>query len=598
MNDLSSKVTPLLEFQKVTVSKLSFHVSSWANLRKAPIKIDVGHITARVVEPFKFLNEKDGRESIQQISKEQLLALIKEGLVKTRGAYNLFDRIVDNLTIEISSVQFSFQTYGKFKTRRPGPWTPPCWYVNFSNLRFLSVNEFGHEGSPDEVWRHNHYRSGKNDSLLIYKKLCMDYNIAIEPHGSDGKIQLVSGRENQVEIQMAIKRRIRDDELLALQIDTTIPTINIDLPQYAVPHVTHAFLGLIYCLAKDREFKDPLRPQEPQGDEASQSDHEPKITSTPLDISDNASVEVQLPIDFNGDDSTSSDEEEEHTGPMSQESKNDMIEAGRAKSLPERPIILLPSGICIHESHSISVSVYEVTFRGSYEKEEGIEVGRDLQPQQPRNGYFEMQSKGCIAEFIWPKVSREMGGYVQASVAFFTIEESFQRQTKPIIVGGSHFNFSGATNGQNAILGQSSSSDERFPLFEDRAIRPDPLNLRHSFPAQAIGLKTTVDFLSTPHGKAGDVQTMHELGVEDIQITMESESLCRIASFLVNEVGGGFDPRWRSGDWSHSITPGLLSTSTPTPFDLEEHLQQLAEIFLDDNLFLSSDLFNVTARSR
>ena len=180
LNEQIMRVSPYIELESVHVSKLSFHVSSWTNLRQSPIVIDVEHVTARIVEPLHWLDRKR-RNPIRQLTRHEMAQLIKSGaLPKPRtGSYNLLDRILDNLTVEIRSINITFQPAGRFKTRRVGPWTPPAIRVQLFGIRLISVNEFGHEASPDEVWHHNHHRKGREGNFLIYKKLETEYSVSI-----------------------------------------------------------------------------------------------------------------------------------------------------------------------------------------------------------------------------------------------------------------------------------------------------------------------------------------------------------------------------------------------------------------------------------
>ena len=230
---------------------------------------------------------------------------------------NLFDRILDNLTVEVASISLSLQPWGRFKTRRLGPWTPPEIHLSFAGIRLVSVNEFGQEAPPEEVWRHNHHRS-HSGSLLIYKRLSMEYKISIKPANATERIPLVTGRDNKMEIQLAMKRRIRDGEWLAVQIDTTIPHVEVDLSQDVVPHLVNALAGISFCLAKDRAFEDPLKP-------TSQTDHEStvhvpiiKLSSSVEDLlveDDGAELADEVPVQIEDNEESSSSSEEEAAPP-------------------------------------------------------------------------------------------------------------------------------------------------------------------------------------------------------------------------------------------------------------------------------------------
>jgi hypothetical protein len=140
-------------------------------------------------------------------------------------------------------------------------------------------------------------------------------------------------------------------------------------------------------------------------------------------------------------------------------------------------------------------------------------------------------------------------------------------------------------------------------MYEERSVRPDPAGLRYTYPEQAFGLKTTIDYVKRLNADASaslddneDVSVLHELGMEHFDVVFDSISWCRAIRFVFDTPGGGFDPRWHSGDWESCLTSDMLAKSTSAPLNLEDFLQQSKQLFLDDNEFLSSDLFNVTAR--
>ena len=86
LNETLSKMTPIVELETVHVSKLSFHVSSWTNIRKAPIVVNVEHVTATVKEPLHYV-DRAKRRRFRQITRGELVEMIRSGVVKARGAY-------------------------------------------------------------------------------------------------------------------------------------------------------------------------------------------------------------------------------------------------------------------------------------------------------------------------------------------------------------------------------------------------------------------------------------------------------------------------------------------------------------------------------
>lgn len=650
LNETIQKVSPLIELESVHVSKLSFHVSSWTNLRKAPIVVDIEHVRATVVEPLHFLHKKD-RKQVRQINKSELTELIRLGLQPTRNSYGIFDRIMDNLTIEIVSVHIDFQPRGKFKTKRVGPWTPPAIEIALAGIRLYSVNEYGQEAPPEEVWRHNHHHHG---TLMLYKKLEMEYQISIRPVGLE-RIPLVSGLDNKMEVHVALHRRVKDGEVLAVQVDATVPNLEVELKADAVQHVAHVAAGLTYTLAKDRAFVDPLKPfgmEEDIVDENTEVQPTVRRSGSVVSASGSAvsrsgsvvdnmldAVDKMLEGVAEGDDglsvdaddlsssSSSSSEGGEDDAPLPDEkvpASNALAHASAkpsaAQPLPsnkrDQPVIVLPNGLVIHDNITLSLSLHHVNVRGTYAPKD--------------DGYIQIVAKGCIVEAIWPKVNQvslscsiglvckltrvrvsarlyvdshafdfqEKGGYAQASVSYVSVQEGHGRRLRTVLVGGVQFDSTGPVEKPSKPL-REISKDESFPLFEDRSVRPDPLGLRHSFPAQAFGLMTTIDFIkklsSEPDGSEEVIQVLHEIGVDKFDIVLDMHAWCRAVRFALNEDGGGFDSRWHTGDWTKSLKPDML-TSPKAPLNLDDCLQPTKQLFLDENELISSDLFNVTAK--
>ena len=182
LNQAIARVTPYVEFEEIHVSRLGFHVTQWTNLRKAPIIVDIGHITAKLQEPLHCL-PRHQRRKLEMITEAELIQRIAEGFKPFRGSgsYGLVDRIVDNMTIEMESLTLEYQTWGKFKTQRRGPWTPPSLQIKYMNLKVVMVDAEGNEASPDQVWEHNR---NKRDTFMIYKKVYGECQVQLCPNSS------------------------------------------------------------------------------------------------------------------------------------------------------------------------------------------------------------------------------------------------------------------------------------------------------------------------------------------------------------------------------------------------------------------------------
>lgn len=212
INQELSNIVPFIELDSIHISKVAFQVTSWTNLRKAPIMVDIEHVTINISEPFHYLDPRK-RRRIRQMTVAEMEShfhrLAEEAKKKNapfnnpnkRGGYSLADRIADNLMMEIKSIYIQFQTWGTFKTRRPGPWTPPTIQILLRNLRYCSVDEFGQEGTPEENWAHNHkpQTRGQEKTLLILKKITMDYDFGIRTVDGKGFSLLTGGRGGGVQ---------------------------------------------------------------------------------------------------------------------------------------------------------------------------------------------------------------------------------------------------------------------------------------------------------------------------------------------------------------------------------------------------------------
>lgn len=663
LNQAIARVSPYVELEEIHVSRLGFHVTSWTNLRHAPIIVDIGRITARVQEPLQCL-PKHQRKRIRMITETELIQMIlHDGFkpMRGKGSYGLVDRIVDNLTIEIESFRLEYQTWGKFKTRRMGPWTPPLLQVEWKNLKVVMVDEDGNEGTPHQVWAHNRNR---RDSYFLYKKVSGECQVRLwsngsspneEPNHNDATDDKGMGEsckntqnnnhnskkerkgyfsklaEMKMEVQMAVQRRLRDGAVLAVQVDVTVPKVDVQVDSTGIHQLAHLSAGMQYCLSKDRSFDDPLKSNAESTDDSLQREKVSSSSPGPVvkmlsrgetgdsqdegegkdddqqngndDNEDEEAEEAENSLEDASNDDDRSDAEEDDGGSTSYDGTS-TIDGGSVASWQDdddltkgsdgasasfrrpgsgRPIILLPNGLIIYKSISVTCSVHDFTFRAHYPDTDAE--------------YIELVAKGCITEAIWPKTDNEHGLYAQLSTSFVSLQERYQQRKRTLLLGGmqrdDHLSLNLPSSKPREI-----SPDEFFPLFERRGIRNDPLDLRHLFPTQAVGVKTTIDLLKQPDGD-GDIETtykvLHEIGVDEMDVVLDTDAIFRLFKFFLDEEGKHFDPRWHTGDWTDILTTDMLQYPTEI-LRLDEYLQQPKDIFLDENSMISSDLFNVTAR--
>ena len=625
INESISKVSPFFELESVRISKLSFNVTSWANLKKAPLCIVVEDVHAVIVEPLHFI-PKDQRRSLKQISRHKYKEMIKGK--KQRGSYSLLDRILDNLQIEVRSVNISFQPRGKFKTRQTGPWTPPSLKLVIRHIMYQSVNEFGNPASPDDCWRHNTFQGRSHEQKLrIFKSMSMVVEAGLEAN-DESQISIIEGAK--VELQIIFHKRVHDAAILSIQADINVNQIEILVKAEDIGTFAHAVAGFKYCFAKDRAFQDPLLGGLPNITVTDSGDVGIKLaesnSSTSLDQSEVVTNEFD---DDESDDEYDDDDDDDRPKEYdtiafgdfgisgieaimkSVTNGHDQTEMTAAKSdiddttvisssihsekstatmphiVRDRPVIIFPTGIVIHERVSFSLSIHHCTVRCTY-----------TDKKAPENSFVQVSVKGMIAEIIWPKSTGEKGLHLQISMSYISIQELFGDRIRFLMIGGIQGDMPTWPVERRSPCVAEILSDETFPLFVDRCIQPDPLRLRQTFPAQAVGIKSTVscvDNVACPDQES--LMVLNELGLDQFEITLDTESWCRMLRLILNEARGGFDPRWNTGDWSDVLKTEML-VHPSQPLNLADHVQETNKIFLDANEMMSSDLFNVTGRIR
>lgn len=622
INDALCKVAPFIQLESIRVSKLGFHVTSWTNLKKAPILVDIEDLEVVIVEPLTYV-DKAHRLAIQQLSWAEFREVYNKDKKGHRGPYNLFDRIIDNLQIEIRSINITFQTRGRFKTKREGPWTPPALHVQLRHLKYCSVDAFGNEADPDDCWRHNKFEGHPRDqTLLVYKKASMHISVGLRQAGDQLKALPPLINDAQVDLDLVFHKKFSNGAILSIQLDATVDQMQIDIGHNTVPVLAHTIAGMQYCFVKDRAFDDPLlsgldcddttgnveltaapalRPSTPagsigegEGDESNDDDDtsQEKGAESCNDedsqslLAEEGSIDGSIDnSDFDGEEKVDNDQETpQDLAPASLDavSSTQVVTKKKKSKSKDRPVILLPSGLVIYSKLSFSVSIHNLEVRGTYDNS--------------KSGCIELQFKGLVAEMIWPKVTREKGGYIQLSLSHIIIHEIHEKKRVTLLRGGTRQDTWSGPIEAPSMRRTEISRDENFPRFEDRSVRPDPLDLRHCFPVQAIGMKATVNFvdkISDPEDE--EIMVLYEIGMDVLEVIANSESWCRAIRFALHDTGGGFDPRWRSGDWKDSLATDMMRNPLQ-PFILSDYLQTQQQNVLDGNDLISSDLVNLTAK--
>ncbi len=418
INELLRQYTNLVELSSVYVSKLSFNVTSFRNIKKAPIEISIDEVHVIVVESLAY-------QAFNEFSWPELAKSIVEKANKN-GPYGLLERIQDNITVDMNRVYMTFQPMGKFKTRKIGPWTPPAISVVLNNFRFVMVDEYGNEGSPDDVWRHNSRGGkqeakfmmrggGKNDrtyrpkTFMIYKKVSMDLSVAIGHRTS----QSLSAKDTflaskllvanlPLQTHVCIHRDLRRKSILAVQIDVSLMSVEVEIDPDIINLLLHALIGIQHCTAKDRSFIDPFDQEEG----ASEGLDDGSIYDTYQVLGD---AEKQEIVGDGVDDGAIEPDEFEDSvaddmsfSMMETEDGTESLDASMMQSQHDTdtviisangdeswPALVMPAGLIIVEKIAFSLSVNHIGIRICYPSE--------------NDGFLQVIMKGFMTELIWPK---------------------------------------------------------------------------------------------------------------------------------------------------------------------------------------------------
>lgn len=414
-----SKLTSRIRLKSAQITKLSFNVTSFTNLKKAPIIVKIDEINIMLVEPMEY-----------DVHLQKGLSTTSSTTTKStpkRRHYGLVEKISDNITVLINKVNINFQPMGKFKTERKGMWTPPMLSCQLQNLRFELTDEYGEPGSPEVVWRSNHVRRGEGNirTWMVYKRCTMDLTIGLNTSTEPNKMTHPIIHECHVDVHMAIKRRVNDAGLIGVQIDISIADVDIELKCDDIPIISHAVAGLQYCMTKDRAFEDPLKHDDAE-DTKTQTDVHIEITQNnevsnsneftkdSVSIMDNNLLGDESSSDeFDEDDeyAQSSDNLEEASKVSNSAGSNDVISntsSAISKQTPKKrrqlrpglllkqsakgPLLTIYGSIIILENLTLSLSVHHCNIRALYGENE--------------DGYFDVVAGGLVTELMLLKENK------------------------------------------------------------------------------------------------------------------------------------------------------------------------------------------------
>jgi len=187
--------------------------------------------------------------------------------------------------LKYNPLPFDYQPWGKFKTKRLGPWTPLIWQVRLGHIRWVTGDALGHEpggggGNIGAAARERTTTAAPVDdvtSVWVYKRLSLEYQLLLQLHqwgssSNDASLpplppipiltgQLSDASSSPLQIHVALQcRKQHHGEILAVQVNATIPRLQLEIHAAMVPHLAHAMAGLSFLLCKDRAFSNPLKP--------------------------------------------------------------------------------------------------------------------------------------------------------------------------------------------------------------------------------------------------------------------------------------------------------------------------------------------------
>ena len=630
LNAELSKTSPYIQAESVHVSKLSLHVASWRTT-VPHVHLRLEHVTAQVSEPLHYVASHPHPVDVLQLSPSQLAALVRQGLISSSAASSsssadnnsttststtLLDRIVDQLTVDILRVRITLQPLGTFKTTVPGPWTPPAlrlelWHVQWRNSTSTSTKQ---------QQQHAARRRGDNTTTTVHKTLQTEYRLSLvvttaavaaeDAPPPPRVIPLVassssSPQQDPLQVDVSIGRGPRSSSsssllLRVVAVHVLWRQLEVELAAHDLPHVHAAAVALASCLAKDRAFVDPLTATAAAAvlvrGSGSAGGAPVVMASTTTTTSSPNSTPGGVPAlaDREDDDDDGDDEAAivfDSTTATTDATKVNATAGSNSGGGGHPLLYFCQSGTMIHERLSLRCSIHAVSIKGVYAAAADDSTNDN---DNSSAGRVQLVARGVVVEALWPKVTGEKGGHIQASIGYLSVHEQLQQsRIRPLVVGGATYDRSGA----GAPL-RELRRDDTFPLFEDIQPEEDCSMRPSSFPAQAVGFKMTVGVQEVdPEDYAKDeVLILHEIGIDHIEVTADAEPWGRVVQFLAHVEGGGYDPRWESGDWSDVLTVDMLVRPNE-PLHLEDHLQPTgSSLLLDENDLLSSDLFNVTMK--
>ena len=493
INDYLRPSFPFIEFVKIELSELRVEVTSYTNLKKAPIVLVIGEIRAVARESLEY-RTGDVDDDAKKSNKTADAASPPTTTTPTQQ-YGLLQRIIDNLSVKVGCISLSFSSLGKFKTRRSGPWTPPAFRCVIDDAEWISVCQSGHPGTPEDVWAHNN--NSNNDtggeggfssrfvgprSYIIYKRMSATCRIDLAPGGLRGggggvveagtwSSTILSGA--MIEVHLAYTRRLRDSGVSGADVDVRIHDVDVDLDaslsgdedrggRCDLSSFVHMLIGLLHCYYRDRSFVDPLLPDGVDGSSAffnlspicvteqtmettqgthagdcDETDAGPDAFLPEVALMDEVSDESDFDEDPAEQDLTT-EQGDAITSASMKSSGNDSAsendkQTAKSYKRKRKAVIVIAAGAKRFENISFSLSLPRIKMKLRLPSQQFTPNDRKVGTEAESNYHsLELLLTGLEFACIWPKnPAGEMGGHVQGSIKYCHLLETAYRGPRP-----------------------------------------------------------------------------------------------------------------------------------------------------------------------
>ena len=489
INDYLRPSCPFIEFVEIELSELRVEVSSYTNLKKAPIVLVIGEIRAVARESLEYRTGDVDDDATK--SKNNSSDVASPPTTTPTQQYGLLQRIIDNLSVKVGRISLSFSSLGKFKTRRSGPWTPPALRCVIDDVEWISVCQSGHPGTPEEVWAHNN--NSNNDeggfssrfiregprSYIIYKRMSATCRIDLAPGGlkggGGGAVEAGTWSSTilsdaKIEVHLAYTRRLRDSGVSGADMDVRINDVDVDLDaslsgdedrggRCDLSSFVHMLIGLLHCYYRDRSFVDPLLPDGVDSSSAFVNLSPICVTEQTMetvqgtgdceemDAADAFLPEVALMDEVSDESDLDEDPEEQDlttkqgdaiTSASMKSSGNDSAaekkkQSAKSYERKRKAVIVIASGAQKFENLSWSLSLPRIKMKLRLPSKQLTPNDRKVGAESESNYHsLELLLTGLEFACIWPKnPAGEMGGHVQGSIKYFHILETAYRGPRP-----------------------------------------------------------------------------------------------------------------------------------------------------------------------